>query len=100
MDAAAITLKYSVTPQPGLAQMLGSDFQNTQPQYLQDITKELFEHMATVTNDSQYNRLGTKIQNIDKDDVDIVKTKIITAQEKQKQEAKQRVSGQTQDSTQ
>lgn len=85
MDAAAISLNFGVTPQPGLAAMLGANLEEIDTDYLQNAASDLLTHLGSVTGDEGYEGLAQKASNISQDDVETIRAIIIQAKQERQQ---------------
>lgn len=54
LDAATLALRYGVTPQPGLADILAYDPDTVTPETMRDLTVDLLNRLATTTGDAGY----------------------------------------------
>jgi hypothetical protein len=54
LDAATLALRYGVTPQPGLSDILAYDPETVTPETMRDLTIDLLERLATTTGDTGY----------------------------------------------
>jgi hypothetical protein len=54
LDAATLALRYGVTPQPSLSEVLAYDPETVPPETIRDLTIDILERMATATGDAGY----------------------------------------------
>lgn len=99
MDAAAISLSYGVTPQPGLGQMLAADINTIDEAYLRNATIDVLNHFASVTGDESYTHQAEQAANLTQNDVDLIRTRIIEAKAEQQRAFDERIRTRTQPRT-
>lgn len=99
MDAAAISLSYGVTPQPGLGQMLAADIDSIDEAYLRGAIIDVLNHFANVTGDEAYTQQAQQAAALTESDVERIRTLIVDAKAEQQREFDERIRTRSQPTT-